>query len=414
MAAKVRLIQGKGDWTDVPPTGASDADLSHIVNDFVVQGGVLNPEDGNALVEESGTPGMSVQVAAGIIYVENEAWTENSFEPRFYQVVRNSAQTAIPISSNSSGLTRIDLICQEVDTVTAPNDDADNVCPITVVEGTPGSGAPAVPGNHEALAEVEVIDAATSITDADITDRRRPIIFNISTDGWNRYSGSMPTSGTLDDPSFPVVFAGVDLTSVLSVGMRVKLTQGSDKFFIITKIAFSTDTTVTLYGGTDYNLVSTGTTAISAFYYSAAKAPFGFPLDPTKWTESYRDTTDRAQTSPVSGTWYNPGSQSLVIPIGAWRVSYQATIQANTTSAPSVHTTLSTANNSESDVDFTDFIQASASATLDFGAFREKVLVLTAKETRYLNAKVGGTATQLIFTNGTYGPSIIKAVCAYL
>lgn len=413
MSAKVRLINGKGDWGATPPTGATDADLSHIVNDIIDSGGVLDVSGGDGLVEESGTPGMHVQVAAGTIYVENSAWTQNSFEPKVYQVVRDSATTNVSISSNPSGSTRIDLICQKIDKVTTPNDDADNVCPIVVVAGTPGSGVPATPSNHEVLAQVTVASGETSITNSEITDVRRQILFSVSGDDWKQY-GTIPTSGTLDDPSFQLVFAGVDLTSIISLGMKVRYTQGTVKYGIVTKISFSTNTTMTIYGGTDYDLVSTGTTAITEFYYSTSKAPYGFPMDPAKWTETYRDTTDRTQTSPVSGTWYNPGSQSLVVPIGVWRLWYQATIQANTTSAPAVHSTLSDANNTESDVDFTDFTQASATATLDFGAFRQKIVALTTKSTRYLNAKVSGTATQLIFTNGTYGPSIIKAECVYL
>lgn len=173
--AKVRLIQGKGDWTDVPPTGASDADLSHLANDFIEDGGVIKPENGNALVEESDTPGMHVKVAPGVIYVENSSWTENSVEPRTYQVVRDTEETGVTIASNSSGSTRIDLICQEIDKVTTPNDDADNVCPITVVQGTPGAGIPATPNDHERLAYVTVADGETSITNAEITDTRRTV-----------------------------------------------------------------------------------------------------------------------------------------------------------------------------------------------------------------------------------------------
>lgn len=173
MAARIRLINGKGDWTDVPPTGATDADLSHIVNDIISNGGVVDLAGGDCLVEESGTPGMHVKVAAGTVYVENAAWSQNSFEPRVYQVVRDSETTNVSISSNPSGSTRIDVICQKIDKVTTPDDDASNVCPIVVVAGTPGAGVPATPSNHEALAQVTVVSGETSITNSEIADVRR-------------------------------------------------------------------------------------------------------------------------------------------------------------------------------------------------------------------------------------------------
>jgi hypothetical protein len=172
---KVRAIDGKGDWTDVPPTGMNDGDVINIINDFVVNAGVVLPEAGNALVTQSDTPGMHVKVAAGIIYVENSAWTQNSYEPRFWQVVRNAATTAVAISSNSSGQLRYDAICQEVDTVTTPNDNADNICPITVVEGTPGETTVTIPDDHELLAIVAVADGETSITNSEIVDYRTPV-----------------------------------------------------------------------------------------------------------------------------------------------------------------------------------------------------------------------------------------------
>lgn len=174
MSRQIRLINGKGDWTATPPTGATDADLYQLANDFVVQAGVVDLDGGDALVTEPDTPGLSVKVAAGTIYVLNSTWSVNTNEPKFYQIVAD-ADEDIAISSNSSGDDRIDLICQSVDKVTNPNDNADNVCPIEVVEGTPGAGEPAVPADHELLAVVTVSDGATGILNADIEDRRRQV-----------------------------------------------------------------------------------------------------------------------------------------------------------------------------------------------------------------------------------------------
>lgn len=174
MSRITRLINGKGDWNDTPPTGASDADLYQMANDFVVQGGVIDLDGGDALVTQSDTPGLSVVVAPGIIYVPNSTWEENTNEPKFYQVVGDTEETLV-ISSNSSGSTRVDLVAQKIDKITTPNDDASNVSPLVIVEGTPGDGEPALPDDHELLAVVTVEDGATEITNDDIEDRRRQV-----------------------------------------------------------------------------------------------------------------------------------------------------------------------------------------------------------------------------------------------
>lgn len=174
MSRVVRLINGKGDWTDTPPTGASDADLYQLANDFVVQGGVADLEGGDSLVSELDSPDLGVKVAKGTMYVPNSTWEQNSFEPKYYQVVAD-AEEELEISSNSSGDTRIDLIAQQIDKITTPNDDASNVSPLVVIEGTPGEGAPDLPDDHLLLATVTVEDGATEILNVDIEDNRTQV-----------------------------------------------------------------------------------------------------------------------------------------------------------------------------------------------------------------------------------------------
>ncbi len=179
MARKVRLINGKGDWEATPPTGASDADLYQLANDFVEQGGVINKTGGDGEVTELDTPGMSVKVKKGTIYVENSSWVPNSFEPRFYQVVAD-ADEEIAISTNSSGSTRVDLVCQSVDKITEPNDDGSNVTPLVIVEGDPGEGTPDLPNDHELLAVLTLPDGTTAAVTDDMidTDVRRQVFLN--------------------------------------------------------------------------------------------------------------------------------------------------------------------------------------------------------------------------------------------
>lgn len=237
--------------------------------------------------------------------------------------------------------------------------------------------------------------------------------------GWLPYTSVTPTTGTFDSPSFPIVFAGVDLTSLISVGMRVKITQSTVKYFIVTAISFSTDTTITLYGGTDYSLVASGTTAISAFSYSSMKAPVGFPLDPTKWSVTVSDSTVRSQGTPAQNTWYNLGSVSISVPIGAWKLGYSVQFQISESTAGDYIclTTLSTANNSESDSGFScggSFPIRGASASCGHFHFKEKEVVVASKTSYYLNSATKETLVDVIYNRNDQVPCRIKAVCAYL
>ena len=233
----------------------------------------------------------------------------------------------------------------------------------------------------------------------------------IGTDGWVS-AGETWTYASADDPTFTFTVAGIDLTGKYSPGMRVKLTQTSVKYFIITKVAFSTDTTITIYGGTDYDLANA---SISSPYYSPVKAPFGFPLDPLKWTVSLTDTSNRSQASATQGTWYNLGSLSLDIPIGVWDVHYDlyGDISAHNKLFAA---TLSTANNSESDTEFTTrFYDGNDTAEGAQTLSKRKALTLTAKTTYFLNASnvTGGGGATITFL-GTNVPTRVRAICTYL
>src|SRR5574344_1587913 len=119
-----------------------------------------------------------------------------------------------------------------------------------------------------------------------------------------------------------VVNSNLDLTPYLSVGMKVKFTQNSViNYAFITAI---TSTQLTLFLGTDYSL---NNSAISNTYFSMLKAPYGFPLDPDKWSVVYFNTTKITTTSTSSGINYaQNGSLNITIPIGSWNVSLQTNV----------------------------------------------------------------------------------------
>ena len=237
---------------------------------------------------------------------------------------------------------------------------------------------------------------------------------NLTQDGW--IPAEAWTYASADDPTYTFTLSAFDATTKYSPGMRIKLTQstGGTKFAIITKVVFDDPgSTITAYFGTDYNLENE---AISSPYYSREKAPFGFPLDPTKWTVITSDTSDRSQATPTSGIYYNLGTLSISIPIGIWSLDYQVVAHKSYTSiiGQDINVALSTANNSVSD---NDLLIKSYSHSTDymFAIFRQKTVSIATKTPYYLIMSTpNGGASVIIHFRGDYSNTIIRAVCAYL
>lgn len=207
-----------------------------------------------------------------------------------------------------------------------------------------------------------------------------------------------------------------DKTAKYSAGMKLKLTQTTAKYFIIMKVEYSApNTTVTIYGGTDYTLANA---AITSPFYSVYKSPAGFPMSPTKWTVTATDTSSRTQSSPVGGTWYNLGSLTITIPIGAWDVDYYVIAGSVFTSKAdtSTTTTLSTANNTQGATNTIAYFGKMAASATGFWYRpyeRRFQLDLTASTPYYLNTKTDDASDSIHNANNLV-PAKIRAVCAYL
>lgn len=231
--------------------------------------------------------------------------------------------------------------------------------------------------------------------------------------GWNPADESW-SYASADAPTY-VITVPTDATTKYSPGMRIQLTQPTDgvKYFIVTAVAA---TTLTVYGGTDYDLDNE---AITSPNYSIQKAPFGFPLDPDKWSIVTSDSSNNTVSSPTAGTWYNTGAITIDIPIGIWHTSYGVNLVSSKATATdvSVQATLSTANNSESDDEFTGWVGVVAgSATIGvYGNIgREKVLNLSTKDTYYLNIMSVSSPINIIIRGVDGGATTIRAISAYL
>lgn len=229
-------------------------------------------------------------------------------------------------------------------------------------------------------------------------------------------TGWIPLAGNFTYLSATQITIPGDVTARIFPGRRIKMTQSTVKYFIVMAAAYNGSiTTLTLYGGTDYTIANV---AINNVYYSPMKSPAGFPLDPMKWSILVRDTTNRGQNSPVSNTWYNVTPVSIAIPVGCWRVSVQMQIRAQITTVTTyqLFSTLSTSNNSETDVDFTTFrgdTAYSAGGWITEIVKREKMLTLASGATYYPLVKLIADITMLSQNNNA-SPLILRAECAYL
>ena len=216
-----------------------------------------------------------------------------------------------------------------------------------------------------------------------------------------------------------MISVNADMTGLISVGNRIKLTQTTVKYFIVTAVGSYAGgaTLITVYGGTDYTLANAAITSPS---YSSAKSPFGFPMSPTKWQVEVIDTTNRSQASPTQNQWYNLNSaESITIPIGAWRVEYYVILYVNIASGTSAYVkcSLSTSNNSDSDTNFLSEVYV-AGATGGVGALsaasKSKNLILASKTPYYLVTMTPDTGMANIGNNGGECDTIIRAICTYL
>lgn len=147
-----------------------------MVTDLIRSGGVLDMSSADHVkVSEKGSgANMSVDIAAGRLFIKVSG---NAYP------VRNTDVVNTAIASNTSGNPRKDAVVFYIDLSEDPLDDASDVAKIAVVSGTPAA-SPVVPDDTAIstaiggsnpflrLANVDVANNATSITDSEIEDTR--------------------------------------------------------------------------------------------------------------------------------------------------------------------------------------------------------------------------------------------------
>jgi hypothetical protein len=236
----------------------------------------------------------------------------------------------------------------------------------------------------------------------------REALLAAALDGWIA-AGETWTYAAADAPSFTFTISG-DKTTTYYSGMRIKITQTTIKYFIVTKCAYSSpNTTITIFGGSDFTLANA---TITLPFFSMMKAPAGFPLSPEKWSVTVSSTGGN-QNSPVHMTWYNIASFSISVPVGVWNASYSAEIgdTASSSQYMGVYASLSTANNAETNPDCTTslFVQ---SAQAVYAELTGTLFITAVTKTTYYLIELSfqeGAMEFLAMSGGT-----IKLYCAYL
>lgn len=272
-----------------------------------------------------------------------------------------------------------------------------------------------------AAATTSLRGASELATDAETytgTDNGRTITPSNLT-GAGYFTGWIPMTVTLtyssvDDPT-GVITSSADYSSVLSVGMRIKFTNNAQTVYgIITAISGTTVTFLHEIDPTDdlaLNLMQNS--AITNPFFSFHKTPYGFPADKRKWTIIKAFTDNGSQASPVTNTWYHPSAITISIPIGVWDVCYGAGIvQIAAGASYGAQTTLSTANNSESDSELSAAVDLTSPAGGN-GQWMtaQKTITLASKTTHYLNLRsTTSTPTSL----GWNGKERILIACSYI
>jgi hypothetical protein len=154
----------------------TDAELSFILSNLFNAGVFGDPTSGTMglAVTQQGSPNMTVAVSAGKTLV---SLTKNSIT--WQVIVENTASLNVTISSNSSGINRVDAIIVRVDKDAEPNALKTNVGTIEVVNGsgatalTDGAITTAIGSDgFIRLANITVANGASSIVTANIADTR--------------------------------------------------------------------------------------------------------------------------------------------------------------------------------------------------------------------------------------------------
>jgi hypothetical protein len=184
------------------------------------------------------------------------------------------------------------------------------------------------------------------------------------------------------------------------------------KKFLLTDISYSApNTTMTLYGGTDFALSNS---AITNPYYSMVQQPFGFNRNPDKWSYQIWDYRSLSQTPANNTTAYNMGGVAITVPIGKFELSLKCYGYASNTVDQEItlNIGLATVSNAVASNSLNVFLVIFS--TIIGGKFYVKDTIdISVKKTYYLTALnyyTSGTPAMYVFGDRSTTKLIAKSV----
>lgn len=194
-------------------------------------------------------------------------------------------------------------------------------------------------------------------------------------------------------------------------------TAGTTEYGIITKMAFSTNTTITVQVPEGNALPTTG--GVSAMSYSTQKIPLNFPTQKSKWRVISTIRSNIEKASPASSTWYSQNTD-FVVPIGSWDVQYQGGLsgtKSSTTYGPSnasISSSASAVTNPESTTGHYHLSNVASIAHI-ISLNGRLSLDLTSATTHYaIVSCTTGSSDTGVGWRGDITPLVINMDCAYL
>lgn len=171
-----------------------------VIGDTTNTSGIA-PATGAFATNEAGTPDMTVDVSAGTAYVTATPTGQGS---QLLRVV-SSATESVTINANATGGTRYDWVYLQIDATNAaaPNSTGSNVATLVTQRSTTlATDSNGTPSYSYAIAVVTVANGASSIVDANITDKRTAAGIStdniVTTDGaWQDYTPAIFSGGTI-------------------------------------------------------------------------------------------------------------------------------------------------------------------------------------------------------------------------
>lgn len=243
-------------------------------------------------------------------------------------------------------------------------------------------------------------------------------------DGWipiSDFGNFTFTSDGSGDPQFTISWNdNMDLLSFIGVGMKIKWTQnGTVRYGFVTYADANgglTATEMVVYGGTDYNVENTTTYPVSNIFISREKAPYGFPMSPDKWSESYSSTSSSTLSNITS---FAVSAFGISVPIGIFDVSYLISLigVGSGGSTTWVKTALgATSTPLAGSQDFKDSTDGAASVTKCGGIFKGRALITNTSKTTIYILTAYANSNGNVSLNPYYEsfPTVIRATCAYL